>query len=158
MGAVALEAPAEAQRKKKEEAAAPKANYSKKFVEAYKPVEDLSKAGDAAGAKAQLPAVIAAAETPDDKSAAGGLVYNIGTQTSDTALQRQGLDLMIASGRADATKLGQYNLLPTSSPARATISMRLVAISKPPLLRTTVSTVRSTMAPLAGSGRTICAR
>ncbi len=109
LGAVALEAPAEAQRKKKEEAAAPKANYSKKFVEAYKPVEDLSKAGDAAGAKAQLPAVIAATETPDDKSAAGGLAYNIGTQTSDTALQRQGLDLMIASGRADATKLGQYN-------------------------------------------------
>jgi len=110
LGAVALEAPAEAQRNKKEkEEAAPKADYSKKFVAAYQPVDALVKAGNAAEAKAKVAAVVAAAETADDRNAAGGLMLTVGTQTDDPAMQRQGLDMMIASGRSDAAKLGQFN-------------------------------------------------
>jgi hypothetical protein len=107
IGTVALEAPAHAQKKKQEEA--PKANYSKKFIAAYKPVEELINAGTTAEAQAKIPGVIAAIETEDDRNAAGGMIFNLGIQTSDTALQRQGIDLMIASGRGDAAKMGQYH-------------------------------------------------
>lgn len=110
IGLVALEAPAAAQKKGKQEKAA-KANYSKGFIAAYKTAEDLSKAGNNEGAKAQLPGVIAAIETDDDRMAGGGLAYNVGTGLNDSTLQLQGLDLMIASGKADQTKNGQYNYI-----------------------------------------------
>jgi tetratricopeptide (TPR) repeat protein len=106
LGAGAVASPAHAQKKKEE---APKANYSKKFIAAYKPVDDMVKAGNAEQAKPQIAAVVAAVETADDRNAAGGLVFNVGTQTDDPAMQRQGLDMMIASGRSDATKVGQFN-------------------------------------------------
>lgn len=111
---VALEAPAAAQKaggKEKKENKAGKASYSKGFMAAYKGAEEQSKAGNNEGAKAALPAVIAAIETADDKMAGGGLAYNVGTALSDTALQLQGLDLMIASGKADQAKLGQFNYI-----------------------------------------------
>lgn len=110
LGVVAIEAPAQAQRNKKDkEQEAPKASYSKKFVAAYQPTDELLKAGNADQAKAQVAGVIAAAETPDDRNAAGGLVLNIGVQTDDPAMQIQGIDMMLASGRSDAAKLGQLN-------------------------------------------------
>ena len=42
--------------------------------------------------------MIAAAETPDDKYAAGQVTFNVGAKSSDVALQRQGLDLMQLTG------------------------------------------------------------
>ncbi len=99
--------PAEAQRNQQQ--SAPKANYSKKFIAAYQPVDAMVKAGNAAEAKGQTATVLAAVETPDDRNAAGGLIFNIGSETDDPVMQRQGLDLMIASGRADAAKVGQFN-------------------------------------------------
>ncbi|QYU68845.1 hypothetical protein J4558_01460 [Leptolyngbya sp. 15MV] len=106
LAAGSIASPAQAQRNQQ---AAPKANYSKKFIAAYQPVDALVKAGNVTEAKAQAAAVLAAVETPDDRNAAGGLIFNIGSETDDSVMQRQGLDLMIASGRAEAAKVGQFN-------------------------------------------------
>lgn len=96
-------APALAQRQQKP-------NNSKAFAQAYQPVAEVVNAegGDLAAAKAQLPGVIAAIETPDDRFSAGNLVLLVGNKLKDQALQRQGLELMVQSGRADPAQLGQY--------------------------------------------------
>jgi hypothetical protein len=100
--------PALAAKKDKEApaAAAAKANYSKPFVVAYQPVAKLANT-DAAAAKAQIPAIVAAATTPDDKMALGQLIVNVGVKTSDVALQRQGLDLMFESGKIPVADIGR---------------------------------------------------
>ena len=85
---------------------AAKADYSKGFLAAYKAGETLVNAGNNEGAKAQLPAVIGAIQTADDRMAGGGMVFNLGTSLNDASLQMQGLDLMIASGKADAVAFG----------------------------------------------------
>ncbi len=110
LGLAGINAPALAQKKDKKEQAAPKANYSKEFIAAYKPLEpQLSAAtADYTALKAALPAVTAAATTPDDKMAAGRAVFSVGQKTKDFALALQGIDLVLASGRADRTTQGQF--------------------------------------------------
>lgn len=110
LGMVALEAPAAAQKNKKDEKAG-KTNYSKAFVAAYTPVNEQANGGDAAGAKAKIPGVVAAIETDDDRNAAGGLLYNVGVGTQDQALQLQGVEMMIGSGKTDPARLGQYRYI-----------------------------------------------
>jgi tetratricopeptide (TPR) repeat protein len=85
--------------------------YSDNFVEVYQPVSEVVNAegGDVASVKGQLPGVVAAATTPDDKYAAGGLLLNAGTKAQDTQLQRQGLELMLASGMTPPEQVGQFN-------------------------------------------------
>lgn len=107
VGMTAAATPAFAQKKGKEQEA-PKAYYSKGFVAAYQPVAKILDGGaDHASVKPQLPAVIAAAETPDDKYAAGQVTFNVGAKSSDVALQRQGLDLMLDSGKTPAAELAR---------------------------------------------------
>lgn len=110
---VAWQAPAAAQKQdKKAKVAAPaKANYSKEFIAAYKPIELQANAPapDYAALKAALPGLIAVATTPDDRSAAGRMIFNIGAKSKDQSVQLQGAELVIASGMADATSLGQFN-------------------------------------------------
>lgn len=86
-----------------------KAQNSKAFVEAYQPVADIANAegGDYAAGKARLPAVLAAVETADDRFLAGNLSLLLGNKLNDPALQRQGLELMLASGKADPAQVGQ---------------------------------------------------
>ena len=106
-GVVALNAaPAAAAAKEKEKPG--KADYSKAFIEVYNPLNDMVKgeAFDAAAANAQIPAVVAAATTADDKFAAGNIVLNVGQKTGDKAVQQQGLEMMLASGKTPADKLG----------------------------------------------------
>ncbi|WP_126172769.1 tetratricopeptide repeat protein [Altericroceibacterium xinjiangense] len=88
-----------------------KADYSKNFVKVYKPVADAVNAegGDYNAARAQIPAVLAAASTPDDRFAAGQLIVSLGGKLKDKALQLQGLQTMVASGKAPPEQLGQYN-------------------------------------------------
>lgn len=90
---------------------AAKANYSKGFIAAYSPVNTaLSAEGaDAAAAKAQIPTVVAAIETEDDRNAAGNLILNIGQKTGDKALQLQGIEMMLASGKVAAENIGLFN-------------------------------------------------
>ena len=109
LSVTALEAPAAAQKKKKNDEAA-KPQYSKNFVAAYTPVQEQLNAGaDMAAVKAALPGVVAAAESEDDRFAAGNLLLNAGTKTNDPALQRQGLELMLATGKVPAANQPQYN-------------------------------------------------
>lgn len=99
--------PAYAQ-KKKEQPAAPKPSYSKEFVAVYQPIAKmLNENGDLAAVKPQLPTLIAASQSADEKLATGQVVVNIGAKTNDPALQRQGLDLMLDSGKAPATDVAR---------------------------------------------------
>jgi len=85
------------------------AQNSKAFAEAYQPVADVvnTEGGDYAGAKARMAAVVAAIETPDDRYAAGNLTLILGNKLTDPVLQRQGLEMMIASGKVAPTDIGQ---------------------------------------------------
>jgi tetratricopeptide (TPR) repeat protein len=104
----ATAAPAAAQRGRNN--AAPQTQNSEAFVKAYQPVAAIVNAegGDFAAAKAQIPAVLAAATTPDDRNAAGNLILTLGNKLKDAQLQRQGLELMVASGKVDPAQLGQF--------------------------------------------------
>ena len=107
LGVTALEAPAHAQKK------AEKPQYSKGFVAAYQPVDEMLKAEtpDLNAAKAALPGVLAASETPDDKYATGGLYYNVGRLTEDTNLQLEGVKQMLGSGKTSAENVAKFNTL-----------------------------------------------
>lgn len=103
-GVALTSAPAAAQK-----AQAPK--YSKEFVKVYKPLADIVNAegGDYASIKPQLPALMAVLANDDDRNAAGNLVLILGNKLSEPALQRQGLELMLASNKVPAERVGQFN-------------------------------------------------
>ncbi|MEM1195082.1 MAG: hypothetical protein AAGH57_03170 [Pseudomonadota bacterium] len=104
--------PAHAQRKKKKKKDS-KPEYSKEFVAAYTPVDEALQAGgaDVAALRPQIDAMIAASTTPDEQIASGGLVYNAGVTASDRALQLQGMEIMLASGKVPFERIGQYNFI-----------------------------------------------
>lgn len=106
VAATALEAPAFAQKKEK-----PK--YSKTFIAAYTPLQQAlsAEAPDAAAVKAAIPSVVAAIENEDDRFAAGGAIVNAGQKFNDNALARQGLELMLASGKVAPEQVGPYNFM-----------------------------------------------
>lgn len=108
LGAVAE--PAHAQRKKDSEAKAPKADYSREFLKVYQEAEKhlLASPQDLASAKAAIPGVIAVISTADDRLIAGQYIYNTGVGASESALQRQGLDLMLESGKIAAERQASY--------------------------------------------------
>lgn len=97
--------------KKKEQEKAAKPQYSKGFVAAYKPVADKTKAKDVDynAMKGDVAVIEAAAETEDDKMAAGQMINQIGVKTNDRALQRKGIGMMLASGKVPAESVGLYN-------------------------------------------------
>ena len=74
LGTTIAETPAMAQRSNG------KSQNSKAFAAAYQPVADIANAegADYASAKAQLPAVVAAIETPNDRFLAGSLSLLLG--------------------------------------------------------------------------------
>ena len=84
---------------------------SRGFVEAYQPVAAMvqGETPDAAGARAAIPTMVAAIETPADRNVAGNLILNIGNQLSEPALQRQGLEMMLESGLVAPEQVGQFN-------------------------------------------------
>ena len=90
-------------KKKKEEAAKPvKRNLTKEFIKSYAPaVEALNKKKDFAAALAALPAVEAAITNPDERHEAGLFAFSLGRETKDFALQRKGVEMIVASGVAD---------------------------------------------------------
>ena len=102
--ATALEAPAFAQKKPK---------YSKAFVAAYAPLQEAlgAETPDQAAVKAAIPGVVAAIENEDDRYAAGGAIVNAGQKFNDNALARQGLELMLASGKVAPEQVGPYNFM-----------------------------------------------
>jgi tetratricopeptide (TPR) repeat protein len=104
----ATAAPAAAQRGGRNNA--PQTQNSEAFVAAYQPLAAIvnDAAGDLAAAKTQVPGLVAAIETPDDRNAGGNLILNLGNKLKDAQLQRQGLELMVASGKVDPAQLGQF--------------------------------------------------
>lgn len=92
---------------------APKLKLSKGFIAAAQPAQTAVNAvvaGDAASetvAKAAVDAAIAAATGPDDKFTAGSLLLNLGSKAKKPDLQRQGLTIMLDSGKADPATLPQ---------------------------------------------------
>lgn len=112
--AVAVTAvPAAAQKRDREPKPAKpaKQQFSPAFVTAYKPAETLVNAPtrDGPAMRALVPAVIAAASTPDDKLVAGNYVYATGRAVNDTSLQLQGIEMMLSSGKVSATGVGELN-------------------------------------------------
>jgi tetratricopeptide (TPR) repeat protein len=97
LGTAALTAPAQAQN-------------SKDFVKVYQPIAEITNAegGDYASAKAQIPTLLAAVKNEDDRNAAGSLVLALGGKLKDQALQRQGLELMLQSGKVAPEQVGQF--------------------------------------------------
>jgi tetratricopeptide (TPR) repeat protein len=74
---------------------------TKDFQKVYQPVADaVNTTGDYAGAKAQVPGLLAAAKSDYDRFHAGNIILQLGAKASDKALQKQGLELMLASGQA----------------------------------------------------------
>lgn len=86
-------------------------DYSDDFVELYQPVAAIVNAegGDVNSVVGQFPAIVAAATTPDDKFAVGNLILIAGNKLNNTAFQRQGLELQLASGKVAPTSLGMFN-------------------------------------------------
>ena len=102
--------PAYAQKKEKKQKAQP---YSKEFVAAFNPVQEAVNAegGDVSGVVAQIPGLVALANTPDEKLATGNIAYNVGVKVNQPELQYQGMKLMLESGKVDEANIGQYNFV-----------------------------------------------
>lgn len=99
-----LAAPAAAQEEE------PARDYSEGFVLVYQPLANQLNAdgADLAAFAAQFPQLTAAAQTADDRFAAGNLILSAGNKADNPQWQRQGLELMVASGQADPARLGQF--------------------------------------------------
>jgi hypothetical protein len=97
-------------KKKKEEAAKPiKRTLSKEFQKAYAPAVDaLVKKKDFAAAQTAFAAAEAAIVTPDDRHEAGIFALSLGRELKDNAIQRRGVDLIVASGVADPAMKSTY--------------------------------------------------
>ena len=103
-GAAVVATPAMAAKKEKE-APARKAEYSKEFVAAAQPVQKAGTAKDFPAMIAALPAAEAAAKTADDKFLLGNFWITAGGGTNDLAMQRKGVEAMLASGATPAAEL-----------------------------------------------------
>lgn len=100
---VVATAPADAQKKKKGDAAQPAAaagpTLSKEERAALLPVQNAVTAKDWAAAQAALPAAAAVATGPGGRYYVGRFQLEIGLGTNNVALQTQGMDNLIASGQ-----------------------------------------------------------
>jgi hypothetical protein len=120
---LALPQAAMAQSKKEREAAkaaaAAKPTVSPKFFKGAKAVQDLLTAKDYDGALAAIPEAETTASTPDDQYFLGNFYLNIGLGKNDLAIQRKGLELMLASGKVAPEERGKIALAAGSMAANA---------------------------------------
>ncbi len=109
-GAAIGAAPAQAQAPA-QAPAQPEYKPSRGFGKVYEPVATIANdaAGDFAAARAQLPPLLAAVENEDDRYLAGNLHYSLGVKLRDRALQQQGMELMLASGKASPEANAEMN-------------------------------------------------
>lgn len=107
---LALAAPTQAFARDKKEAAKPEGN-SKAFAEAYAPFQAAvnNPAGDLSAAKALVPTVTAAIQNDADKYTLGTALISVGSKLKDTTLQKQGIELALASGRATPEQAGLFH-------------------------------------------------
>lgn len=99
--------PAQAQRKKRGGGA----QYSPEFQAAYAPLtaqlQDAT--SDVAPLVAAVPTLTASLSTPDDKFVGGNAIYQIGRRANDYAIQLQGIELMLGSGKVPPENVGPYS-------------------------------------------------
>lgn len=105
-----LMTPGTALAKKKEEEKGQQLHASAKFVKSAMAVQDLIAKKDLDGALAKMPEAEATAETPDDHYFLGSFYFNIGIGKQDQALQRKGLDEMLASGKVAQDMAPRYEV------------------------------------------------
>ena len=103
-----------AQKKKKgekEEVAKPV--YSKEFVAAYQPLDAATRApaADLTALKPQVLALAPLAVSADERQALGGLIFNTGIAAKDQAMQLQGVEMMLASGKIAPAEVGRFNVV-----------------------------------------------
>ena len=104
----AVSSPALAQRNGREQQPQQQ-TLSADFQKVYQPVADATNtSGDLAAAKAGVPALLAGVKTPYDRFHAGNILVQLGSKAQDKALQKQGLELMIASGQATPADTGLF--------------------------------------------------
>ena len=103
---------AQAAKKKDEQAAATEQRVespTKAYAEGYNNTVKLLQAEDFAGAKAAFDASVAAATAPNDMYWAGNVALQIGAKTSDQALQRRGIKMVLDSGLASPAENSKYS-------------------------------------------------
>jgi len=106
VGSAVVSAPALAQKKKEE---AGKGTNSKGFAAAYTPLQQAVDAGtDLQAAKAQIPTVVAAVENNHDRFIMGSMMVSLGDKLKDTALQEQGVQMMLDSGEVGPDRVGMF--------------------------------------------------
>ncbi|MDP5104311.1 MAG: hypothetical protein NWP98_10335 [Erythrobacter sp.] len=107
------EAHAQKKKKKDDKEEAAKPVYSKEFVAAYQPAEAATKAvaPDFATLKPQVLALIPLAVSPDERQALGGLIFNTGISAKDPAMQLQGVEMMLATGKIQPAEVGRFNVV-----------------------------------------------
>ena len=100
LGGAAISAPAMAKDTK--------ASNSKAFAEAYTPLQTAlaSATPDYAAAKGMVPGIVATVQTPHDKFVLGGALVKLGDKLNDTAMEKQGVHLILDSGESDPANLG----------------------------------------------------
>ncbi len=87
--------------------------YGDEFRAVYVPLDEALKAEGAnvAALRPQIDALMPLLNTNDEKIAGGGLIFNAGISSSDRALQLQGMELMLASGKVPVEQTGRYNFI-----------------------------------------------
>ena len=112
VGVIALEQPAQAQRKKDKSSDEAKPDYSKEFIAAYQPANEImqSAAPDYQAVAAMLPNILAATKNGDEKNVAGTLQFNVGLKLEDEAMQLRGLEMMRDSGKLDPARAGSVDI------------------------------------------------
>lgn len=88
-----------AKKEKAEEQAKPK--YSDAFIKAAQPLDKAAKAKDFVTLKAGLDGAASVASTPDDMFLLNMFRYQVATGTNDQTLQKQAVNGMLESGKAD---------------------------------------------------------
>jgi tetratricopeptide (TPR) repeat protein len=97
---------------RKNEKAAAKASYSKEFTAAYQALDTQINAGaDLATIRPGLDALVSMASSPDEQLAAGQVTYNAALKARDNALQLQGIEMMLDSGKVPTEQLGPFNYI-----------------------------------------------
>jgi len=104
-GATAFDAPAFAQKQK--------AEYSDEFIKNFGPIDAAmnEENPDYAALLTQARAVAGSINTADDRMAYGSTLEKIGTKMSDPALRREGMEMMLESGKVPAAALPQYSYI-----------------------------------------------
>lgn len=100
---------AQAQRQQQQQQQASQPSYSRGFVEAYQPLAAIvnAQSGDFAAGRALVPGLLAVTQNADDRNAAGQVIALLGNKLNDVPMQRQGLQLMLDSGKIPAAQIGQ---------------------------------------------------